>query len=145
MEITEVRVRLLKNQGDQLKAFCSVTVDNEFVIRDIKVIQGEHGCFIAMPSRKMDDRCARCGGKNYVGAKFCNGCGGPLPQNRVKKDASGRPRLHAEIVHPISAECRKRIQDALLSAYEGELERSKGPGCRAGEDELDNGALRETR
>ena len=38
MEITEVRVKLIDNKDDRLKAFCSVTMDNEFVVRDIKVI-----------------------------------------------------------------------------------------------------------
>jgi len=145
MEITEVRVRLVRSKDDPLKAFCSMTLDNEFVVRDIKVIQGAHGYFVAMPSRKMGSRCAKCGGKNYLGARFCNGCGASLPSNRVKKDPNGRAKLRADVAHPISADCRRRIQEALIGAYEEELRRSKLPDYRPIEDELDDNALDATR
>jgi len=141
MEITEVRVRLARNTGDRLKAFCSMTLDNEFVVRDIRVIDGAGGYFVAMPSRKMSDRCPRCAGKNHLGAKFCNSCGRPLPQNRAKKDPKGRTKLHADVAHPISAECRRRIQEALAVAYREEVERSKQPGYRPLDDESDDDAL----
>lgn len=135
MKITEVRVRLVRNKNDdQLKAFCSITLDDEFVIRDVKVIQGQRGYFIAMPSRRMGDHCARCGAKNHLGARFCNRCGAPLPPGRVRKDAEGRTKLHADVAHPISSDCRRRIQDALIVAYEEELRRSKLPGYRPIED-----------
>ena len=68
MEITEVRVKLVDNKDDRLKAFCSVTMDNEFVVRDIKIIEGTNGYFVAMPSRKMSDHCDKCGGKNHLRA-----------------------------------------------------------------------------
>lgn len=139
MEITEVRVRLVKNKDDRLKAFCSMTLDNEFVVRDIKVIEGAGGYFVAMPSRKMSDHCGNCGGKNHLGAKFCNGCGGLLPENRAKKDPKGRTKLHADIAHPISIKCRLRIQEALVVAYKDEMERSKLPGYQPLDgDELDD-------
>lgn len=51
MEITDVRVRKVAEKGD-MKAVVSVTIDNAFVVHDIKVINGENGLFIAMPSRK---------------------------------------------------------------------------------------------
>lgn len=51
MEITDVRVRKVNKEG-KMKAVVSVTFDNEFVVHDIKVIEGEKGFFIAMPSRK---------------------------------------------------------------------------------------------
>lgn len=54
MNITDVRVRKIKKEG-KLKAVVSITLDEEFVIHDIKVIEGERGCFIAMPSRKASD------------------------------------------------------------------------------------------
>ena len=52
MNITEVRVRLVKKEDSKLKAAVSITIDNCFVIHDIKVISGTDGLFIAMPSRK---------------------------------------------------------------------------------------------
>jgi stage V sporulation protein G len=141
MEITEVRVRLVKNRDDRLKAFCSMTFDNEFVVRDIKVIEGPDGYFIAMPSRKMSDHCGKCGGKNILGARFCCGCGRPLSDRRARKDFKGRAKLHADIAHPINPTCRLRIQEKLVTAYKAELEKSNQPGYRLVEiDELDNEA-----
>ncbi|CCJ32724.1 MULTISPECIES: septation regulator SpoVG [Caloramator] len=54
MQITDVRVRKVMNEG-KMKAIVSVTFDNEFVVHDIKVIDGQNGLFIAMPSRKTPD------------------------------------------------------------------------------------------
>lgn len=128
MEISEVRVKLVDNKDDRLKAFCSLTLDNEFVVRDIKIIGGTGGYFVAMPSRKMTDHCERCGGKNHLRAKYCNLCGTALNPDRVKKDSKGRMKLHADIAHPINASCRQRIQESVIAAFEHELELSKKPG-----------------
>jgi stage V sporulation protein G len=130
MQITEVRVKLVDNKDDRLKAFCSMTMDNEFVIRDIKIIEGTGGYFVAMPSRKMSDHCEKCGGKNHLRAKFCNNCGTALSENRAKKDVKGRMKLHADIAHPINAECRRKIQDKVTVAFKDELEKSKLPGYK---------------
>ena len=54
MKITDVRVRKVAKEG-KMKAIVSITLDNEFVIHDIKVIEGEKGLFIAMPSRKTSE------------------------------------------------------------------------------------------
>ncbi|MDY0235869.1 MAG: septation regulator SpoVG [Gudongella sp.] len=54
MNITDVRVRKVTEEG-KMKAIVSVTFDEEFVVHDIKVIEGQNGLFIAMPSRKMAD------------------------------------------------------------------------------------------
>lgn len=54
MQITDVRVRKVTREG-KMKAVVSITLDNEFVVHDIKVIEGEKGLFIAMPSRKAAD------------------------------------------------------------------------------------------
>ncbi|MCI8548987.1 MAG: septation regulator SpoVG [Lachnospiraceae bacterium] len=54
MQITDVRVRKVAKEG-KMKAIVSITLDNEFVVHDIKVIEGEKGMFIAMPSRKAAD------------------------------------------------------------------------------------------
>ncbi len=130
MEISEVRVKMVQNKDDRLKGFCSMTIDNEFVVRDIKVIEGTSGLFVAMPSRKMSDHCGKCGGKNHLRAKFCNNCGAQLQENRARKDTKGRMKLHADIAHPINAECRKNIQETIVAAFEEELEKSKQPGYK---------------
>lgn len=54
MNITDVRVRKVNVEG-KMRAIVSVTLDNEFVVHDIKVIEGENGLFIAMPSKKGND------------------------------------------------------------------------------------------
>ena len=54
MQVTDVRVRKIEKEG-KMKAIVSITLDNEFVIHDIKVIEGEKGLFIAMPSKKATD------------------------------------------------------------------------------------------
>ena len=54
MTITDVRIRKIASDG-KMKAIVSVTFDNEFVVHDIKVIEGQNGLFIAMPSRKTPD------------------------------------------------------------------------------------------
>lgn len=54
MQITDVRIRKITAEG-KMKAIVSVTLDNEFVVHDIKVIDGQNGLFIAMPSRKTPD------------------------------------------------------------------------------------------
>jgi stage V sporulation protein G len=127
MEITEVRVKLVANKDDRLKGFCSMTLDNDFVVRDIKVIEGTNGLFVAMPSRKMSDHCTHCGGKNHLRSKYCNNCGGKLCEDRAKQDAQGRMKLHADIAHPINADCRKRLQATIVEAFEEEIEKSKSP------------------
>lgn len=125
MEISEVRVKLVSNKDDRLKAFCSVTMDNEFVVRDIKIIEGTNGIFVAMPSRKMSDHCEKCGSKNHLRAKYCNNCGTKLSENRMKKDIKGRLKLHADIAHPINSECRKKLQEKVTVAFEEEVEKSE--------------------
>ncbi len=54
MQITDVRIRKVEKEG-KMKAIVSITLDNEFVVHDIKIIEGEKGLFIAMPSRKTTD------------------------------------------------------------------------------------------
>ena len=130
MEITEVRVKLVSKKDDRLKAFCSIRMDNDFVVRDIKIIEGTSGYFVAMPSRKMSDHCDKCGSKNHLRAKFCNNCGTKLNEERAKKDMKGRMKLHADIAHPINSECRNRLQEAVVKAFEEENEKSTQPGYK---------------
>ena len=54
MQITDIRIRSVEKEG-KMKAVVSITIDDEFVVHDIKVIEGEKGLFIAMPSRKAND------------------------------------------------------------------------------------------
>ena len=84
MQITQVRIYPV-NSENRTRALASVTFDNEFVVHEIKVIDGNSGLFIAMPSRKAN---------------------------------SGEFR---DIAHPIKAETRQKISEAVLSEYENSL------------------------
>ncbi|CAK7041528.1 septation regulator SpoVG [Tissierella carlieri] len=84
MKITDVRLRKISEEG-KMKAIVSVTFDEEFVVHDIKIIEGQNGLFVAMPSRKMAD---------------------------------GEFR---DIAHPINAETRQKIQEAIFREYEKSL------------------------
>jgi stage V sporulation protein G len=124
--ITEVRIKLMEDNNERLQAFCSVTFDDAFVVRDLKIIEGTKGSFVAMPSRKLTDRCPGCGCKNHLRARFCNQCGQRLDEDRATRDADGRAKLHADIAHPINSACREVIQGAVLKAYREEVEHDAG-------------------
>ena len=128
MEITEVRIKLMEDPDDRLQAFCSITIDDWFVVRDLKIIEGSSGPFVAMPSRKLTFHCRRCGCKNHLRANYCNQCGGKIQSEQLGRDASGRVKLYADIAHPINAECREAIQKHVIAEFEAELERAEQPG-----------------
>ncbi len=129
MNITEVRVKLTEGKKNRLQAFCSITIDDDFVVRDLKVIEGHKGAFVAMPSRKLTDRCPKCGGKNHLMAQYCNDCGTKLNEKRASRGA-GRLKLHADTAHPINSSCRELIQEKVLDAFKEEVEKSKAPGYK---------------
>ncbi len=128
MEITEIRVKLVENPRERLLAFCTLTFHREFVVRDVKIIDGPRGPFVAMPSRKVMDRCDSCSAKNHLRARFCNECGHGLSSERAPRDARGRPRLHVDVAHPINQECRSEIEGRIIAAYEEEQQKASQPG-----------------
>ncbi|NLW58754.1 MAG: septation regulator SpoVG [Firmicutes bacterium] len=81
MNITDIRLKKIDN-GSKMKAIASITFDDAFVVREIRVIEGQNGLFVAMPSRKTP---------------------------------SGEFR---DIAHPINADARQLIQNAILAEYE---------------------------
>ena len=137
MQVTEVRIKLMEDPGERLKAFCSVTFDNCFVVRDLKIIEGTSGPFVAMPSRKLTSHCPQCGTKNHLRANHCNNCGRQLPQDRSSVDNDGRMKLYADIAHPINSSCREMIQEHVIQEYHEELERAKQPGYISRYDDFD--------
>jgi stage V sporulation protein G len=141
MELTEIRVKLAGSPEDKLRAYCSITLDNCFVVRDLKIIKGTKGLFVAMPSRKLSDLCPQCRAKNHLRARFCNECGHALVPDRAARDDKGRSKLHADIAHPINADYREELQRRVLEAFEEELSRSQQPGYLPPSDEyLDIGS-----
>lgn len=137
MEITEVRIKLMEASEDRLRAFCSITIDHCFVIRDLKIIEGVNGPFVAMPSRKMTARCGKCGNKNYLRSHYCNQCGARLrgPQDVHDSEGSNSNKMYADIAHPINQVCRDLIQNSVIREYSDELERAKQPGYKSRYDD----------
>ena len=138
MEITEVRVALREQAvktsssdyehraGEtRLKAYATLTFDRCFVVRNIKVIEGRNGLFVAMPSHKPKIACERCHFKNDVGGHFCSQCGTVMPRAPERTAPAGESGLteaqaHRDIAHPITAEFRQYLQQKVLEAYETE-------------------------
>lgn len=128
MEITEVRIKLMEDTDDRLQGFCSITFDDCFVIRDLKIIEGANGPFVAMPSRKLTAHCPKCGCKNHLRALYCNQCGLRLKDDMAVKDQEGRAKLYADIAHPINSACREMIQNRVIAEYRAEQDLAKQPG-----------------
>ncbi len=135
MKITEVRIKLMEDSSDRLRGFCSITFDDAFVIRDLKIIEGANGPFVAMPSRKLTGHCPNCGCKNHLRASFCNQCGTKLKQPQIERGSDQRAKLYADIAHPINSECREQIQTRVIDEYINEIEEAKRPGYRSKYDD----------
>lgn len=85
MNITDVRVKIVESES-RLRGIATITFDEAFVVHDIRIIEGENGIFVAMPSKKTPNGTFR------------------------------------DIAHPIHAEMRRLIEDAIVKAYEEALE-----------------------
>ncbi|MFA5156958.1 MAG: SpoVG family protein [Candidatus Omnitrophota bacterium] len=123
MEITEVKIFIKDSPDKKLRAYATVTFDNAFVVRNIKVIEGTSGLFIAMPSRKVKQPCPKCSFKNESRSKYCNQCGAQLPL--VARPVVIEPSLnaqleHKDIAHPITQSFREYLQKRVLDAFEQE-------------------------
>ena len=151
MKITDVRVKLAPGadaaggEPGRLLAFCSITLDGCFVVRDLKLIRGENGPFVAMPSRKITARCGACGGKNPLRANYCADCG--VDRTGAEEAAAmgaalgaeGRVKLYADIAHPINAGCRTRLEADVTAAWERERVLAAAPEYVCRYDECDMG------
>lgn len=132
VQVTEVRIKLMEGSEDRLRAFCSITLDHCFVVRDLKIIDGTNGPFVAMPSRKLSGHCYRCNYKNHLRAAYCNQCGAKL---KVTVAADSPQKLYADVAHPVNSECRELISSAVLAEFENELARAAQPGYRSRYDD----------
>jgi stage V sporulation protein G len=117
MEITEVRISLKEAGNKKLKAFATVTFDDDFVVRDIKIIEGRQGLFVAMPSAKVMENCPSCGRKNPVRSAYCNECGAAIGPGDQTSDPAGRREEHRDICHPVRPEFRRYLQSRIIDAY----------------------------
>src|SRR3989338_4210035 len=116
MKITEVRIFKKEDDDKKLRAFATITFNDCFVVRDIKIIEGSKGYFVAMPSRRVKEPCPRCRHRNVVRSRYCNQCCANLEAGGHKPKADGvmeetdalqsrlRQSEHRDIAHPITAE-----------------------------------------
>ena len=138
MEVTDVRVALRQESDTRLKAYATVTFDHCFVVRNLKIIEGKNGLFVAMPSRKPKVACEACHYRSDWGARFCAQCGRSLnPAAHGAQPEQVETQAHRDMAHPITAEFRETLQRCVLKAYEAE--RTKGGGPPSGQGE--SGAL----
>jgi len=118
MQITETRISLVNKPNSRLRAYASVTFDDVFVVRDIRIIEGKKGLFVAMPSKKMQRNCPQCGFKNPVTNKFCGSCGTKLNPVEKKEEMKDVPsQQHRDLAHPIKTEFRDYIQEKVIEEF----------------------------
>ena len=117
MKLTDIQIELVSFSSDRLRAFGRIVIDNSFMVRDIRVLEGNQGLFVAMPSRKVMRPCPKCKEKNHLSANYCNDCGGNLSKPQ-RESGSPEQRAFADIAHPINAICRDQIEKAVLAAFE---------------------------
>ena len=121
MNITEVRIFEKKDADKKLRAFVTVTFENCFVVRDIKVIEGAKGLFVAMPSRRLREPCPKCGHPSELSACYCSHCGASIGKElKLKLDSAAHQSEHKDIAHPITSEFREYIQKTILEAYKSQ-------------------------
>jgi stage V sporulation protein G len=127
MEITEVKIKIVpRGNASKLMGFATITFDNAFVVKDVRIIQGQKGPIVAMPAKKLTFRCFKCGFKNTLKSKFCAECGRRVHANFSRRNpTTGRPILQVDIAHPINPETRKMLEEKVIAAYQQEFEKSQ--------------------
>jgi len=109
-------VSLVNSPNSRLRAYASITLDGVFVVRDIRIIEGKKGLFVAMPSKKTQKPCAKCGFKNPTSNRFCGSCGTSLPEEASQKVVAAE--RHKDLAHPISSEFREYMQKIIIDSYQ---------------------------
>ncbi|MDO4586842.1 MAG: SpoVG family protein [Planctomycetia bacterium] len=115
INVTDIRIKPVYSSIDRLRAFCSITIDHSFVIRDLKIIEGDNGLFVAMPNRKRMLNCPNCSHKNQIQARYCNFCGKSID---YPKAVESETNYYLDIVHPLTTECRDSLQEQIIDAFQ---------------------------
>ncbi|PWT95204.1 MAG: hypothetical protein C5B53_11780 [Candidatus Melainabacteria bacterium] len=128
--ISEVRIKLWtpRDAGDPLRAYAKVVLNRGVAIQDLRVIEGDTGIFVSMPSHKIQDHCPFCNTKNFVAAACCEKCHATLDPDRAPRDRRGRPKVYADLVFPINQASRNMFNDAVIPAYYYEVMLADRPG-----------------
>lgn len=113
MEVTQVNVKLINDVHNRFLGYAKITLDDVLVIHDIKIIAGNGGIFIGMPTHKTMSKCPECTHKNHIRSNYCNDCGSPLSKPNL-----GDIKYYHDIAHPISSSFRDYMEDCILYEYE---------------------------
>ena len=109
VEVTKVFVRLAdNNENPRLRAYCTIIIDNAFAVHDLKIIDGNDGIFVAMPTRKIRTRCPGCNRTNPTGQRWCGNCGRRLEETQ---------RQCLDSAHPVTQNARFLVEDVVLDAF----------------------------
>jgi stage V sporulation protein G len=133
-KITSVRVKVIHdnraNPATRLHGFARITLDDSYVIDNLRILESGHGFFVAMPSRKLCDPCPSptCSYKNHLRAAYCNHCGIALNPRRDSPRLSSSADLFADVVFPLNASTRRKLHAAVFAEFVAEFDRSMQPG-----------------
>lgn len=109
MTITDVRINPTPGSGSLLAIAC-ITLDAQFIIREVKIIDANGKILLGFPERKVVEKCPSCGRKNVLSAGFCNWCGAGLIPNLATAPT-------ANVAHPMTPECREYMTRKVVAEY----------------------------
>ena len=124
MNVTAVNVHL--ENHSTLRAYCEVELDGEFVLKQVKIVEKNGRFIVGMPSKQRSTPCTGCHTPSSILYEFCPACGksqGPqeprIEQIRKHSNiaAGDIVSFYSDLFHPINAECRGKIERAVLAAY----------------------------
>ena len=124
MKVTQVKIKSLIPTG-AVACYASIVLDEVLKIEDLRLVRHGGAFVVAMPDRKMTDRCPECGKKNAVFDLYCGRCGNPRGEARQALqhdgspllDSRGRPKTRQDLVYPLDYSLRRAITEAVVSAY----------------------------
>ncbi len=134
MNITNTQLDIIENPNGKLRAFCSLTFNHEFVVKNFKIIKGKHGLFVAMPSRKLTKPCYRCDNRAFRNANYCDRCGKEF-DDRSGNSHHDTDETHSDIAFPIEDDFREQLEDRLIAAYRKRKEGGSGVNVEHAKDE----------
>lgn len=114
MEITDIDIEINDDSDQNVKAYSKVTFDNTLTVKNFKLIDGKHGLFLAMPSKKKKKECSKCDKEIPRDAGYCQRCG------KNVKDQKNRGKLYKSLVYTVQKQFKNEIEEVVKEEYERE-------------------------